>query len=75
MGDLQGPARWLILFGAILMGLGVLLLIAPKLPWIGKLPGDILIKRDGFVFYAPLASSLLVSLALSLLLWLLSRGR
>ena len=74
-GDFHALARLLIVFGLGLAGLGVALLLAPKLPWIGRLPGDILIKRDGMVFYAPLASGLLISAVVSLVLWLLSRGR
>ena len=75
MTEWQGMARLLILFGLILAGLGVVLMVLSKIPWIGRLPGDILLKRDGMVFYAPLASSLLVSALVSLVLWLLSRER
>lgn len=59
----------------LLIALGLVLLIAglawpwlAKLPW-GRLPGDISIEREGFSFHLPLMTSLLVSLALSLLLW------
>ena len=73
--DLQPPARALILFGVILTTFGLLLLIAPKLPWLGRLPGDIVIRRERFAFYFPLASSLLASVILSVILWLVSRFR
>ena len=63
----------------ILIALGALLLLAGLLwPWLrrlplGHLPGDILIQRDGFVFYMPLATMALVSVALTALAWLLRR--
>ena len=74
-GAFQPLARALIIFGLIVAACGVVLLCAPKLPWIGRLPGDILIKRPGFAFYFPLASSLVVSILLSLLLWFFNRSR
>ena len=70
-------------FGKILLGLGVLLFIigaifafadrVPGLGWLGRLPGDIVVKRENFSFYFPLATSVLVSIVLSLLMWFLSR--
>ncbi len=71
--DLSGLARALIVFGLLVAGCGVVLLLAPKLPWIGRLPGDVLIRRDGFTFYAPLASSLLISLVISVIMWIMNR--
>lgn len=65
----------MILIGVVLVGFGVLLLVAPKAPWVGRLPGDVLIQRPGFTFYVPLASCLLASLILSVAWWLLSRLR
>ena len=73
--ELQPLARTLILFGAILVGFGLLLLCAPRLPWLGRLPGDILIQRERFSFYVPLASCLMASLLLSLACWFWSRFR
>ena len=71
--ELQSLARALIFFGVVLVGFGLVLLLAPKMPWVGRLPGDILIQRERFTFYFPLASSLLASVLLSLLLWLIGR--
>jgi len=67
--------RMLILFGAVLVLAGLFFLLAERFPGlrIGRLPGDISIERDNFRFYFPLGTSILVSLILSLLLWLLSR--
>ena len=75
MTEFQGLGRALIFFGVILASAGVLLLVAPKIPWIGRLPGDILIQRERFTFYFPLASCLLASLVVSLVFWLLGRSR
>ena len=73
--DLQPLGRALIFFGVILTGFGLVLLVAPKIPWVGRLPGDILIQRERFSFYFPLASCLLASVLLTLLLWLVGRFR
>jgi hypothetical protein len=69
----------LIGIGAVLAVLGALVLLADRLPgagyllgWFGKLPGDISIKRENFSLYIPLGTSLVLSLALSLLFYLLS---
>ena len=73
--DLQPLGRALIFFGVILTSFGLALLLIPKIPWVGRLPGDIVIQRERFTFYFPLASCLLASLLLSLLLWLVGRFR
>lgn len=73
--DFQELARSLIFFGVILAGFGVVLLLAPKIPWVGRLPGDILIERSRFTLYFPLASCLVASVLLSLVLWLFGRLR
>jgi hypothetical protein len=61
--------------GLLLAALGGLLLLAERFPWLrlGRLPGDLSVERDGFRLYAPLATSLLLSAVVSLLLWLFSR--
>ena len=70
---MTGLGKLLIVFGAVLVGAGVLLLLFGKIPWVGRLPGDIAIQRPGFSIYVPLGTSLLLSVVLSLLLWLLRR--
>ena len=70
---MSGLGRLLILGGVTLVILGIVLLALPRIPWLGRLPGDIVVKREGFTFYFPLATSLLVSAVLSLLLWLFRR--
>ncbi|HHN65356.1 MAG TPA: DUF2905 domain-containing protein [Nitrospirae bacterium] len=65
--------KFLIITGVIIILLGVLLLLVGKIPFIGRLPGDIIIERKNFTFYFPLGTSILLSIILSLLLWLLTR--
>ena len=73
--DLQPLARALLFLGVVLSGFGLILLLAPKVPFIGRLPGDISIQREGFSFYFPLTSCLLASVLLSILLWMVGRFR
>ena len=61
------------IFGVVLTGVGLVLLLTPKLPWIGRLPGDILVQREHVSFYFPLASGLLASVILSVLCWIVGR--
>ncbi len=70
---MQPLARVLMLTGAVLLVAGLLLALGGRLPWLGRLPGDIVVERPGFRFYFPLATSLLLSLLLTGLLWLLRR--
>lgn len=66
--------RLLILFGLILVAAGLLVTVLDRLPIrLGRLPGDIVLRGKNSVFYFPLATSLLLSLVLTLLLWLFSR--
>ncbi len=71
-------AKLLILFGLILVIFGILLLVVPKIPYLGnlgRLPGDIFIKRGNFVFYFPLATSILISVLLTIILNLILRKK
>ncbi|MGD0267009.1 MAG: DUF2905 domain-containing protein [Candidatus Methylomirabilota bacterium] len=63
----------LILFGVILALLGGLLLLAGKIPFLGRLPGDIVIRRERWSFYFPLTTSIVISILLTLLFSLFSR--
>lgn len=65
--------KMLILFGVVLALLGGLLLVAGKIPFLGRLPGDIVIRRENWSFYFPLTTSILISILLTLLLSLFSR--
>ena len=61
----------LIVLGAMLLGVGLLLTFFDKIPLLGKLPGDIHIKRGNFEFYFPMATSVVLSLLLTLILWII----
>lgn len=67
--------RALMLLGAIAFLMGLLLWWAPSIPWLGRLPGDVRVERPGFRFYFPVTTSILLSVLLSVLLWLVSRLR
>ena len=74
MTDLVGSVgRLLIVLGVLIALLGVVLVAAERMPWIGRLPGDIHIQRGNWSFYFPLATSLLLSVALTLIFWLIGR--
>lgn len=70
MGDV---GKLLIVFGLLIVAVGVVLVLAGRMPWVGRLPGDISIQRGHWTFYFPLATSIVVSLVLTLLFWLIGR--
>lgn len=70
---MQHIGRFLILLGLIISAVGALLLLTGKFPWLGKLPGDILIQKKNFTLYFPLATSILISLIITLIFWIFGR--
>jgi Protein of unknown function (DUF2905) len=68
MDGLEGVGRLLLLGGIILAVLGVILILAPNLPLIGRLPGDIRIETDNVRIYLPFGTMLVVSLILTIVL-------
>ena len=68
----QEMSRALIIFGIVLIAIGLLWPVISKLG-LGRLPGDIVLERENFRLYVPIATSLVVSVVLSLLLWLFNR--
>lgn len=66
-------AKVLIFFGSVLLVCGILLMLFGKIPGLGRLPGDIYIKKGDFVFYFPLATCLLLSLILTLIFMFFGR--
>jgi hypothetical protein len=70
MGDL---GKLLVGFGVLLVVAGLVLMLVGRVPWIGRLPGDIYVQRGNWTFYFPLATSILVSVVLSLLLYFFGR--
>ena len=65
--------KFLIVSGVLIAVVGVGLVVAGRVPWIGRLPGDIYVQRGHWTFYFPLATSILVSAALTLIFWLFGR--
>ncbi len=70
---MDGLGRLLVIAGIVLALAGVVISAMGRVPWLGRLPGDILVRRDNFTFYFPLASCLLVSAVISLFLYLFRR--
>ena len=77
MPDLGGLGKLLIGFGVVMIILGGIFLLlgnlSGKVPWIGRLPGDIYIQRGSWSFYFPLATSILLSIILTLIFSLFTR--
>ncbi|MFZ8843677.1 MULTISPECIES: DUF2905 domain-containing protein [Thermoflexus] len=69
----QEFGRWFILIGLFFLAFGFLFLLIGRVPGLGRLPGDILIQKGNFVFFFPLATSILLSLLLTLVLNLVFR--
>ena len=64
------PGKALVVIGLLIAAIGALLLLSDKVGWIGRLPGDITIRRENFTFHFPLGTCILISILLSLFLWL-----
>ena len=71
--SIQYIGKFLVFLGLIVAAIGGLLLLSGKIPWLGRLPGDILIQKRNFTFYFPLATSILLSLLLTLLFWIIGK--
>jgi len=67
MFGLGALGKLLILLGVFIILIGLLLFLGEKIPWLGRLPGDIIIRKKNFTFYLPLATSILISIILTLL--------
>ena len=70
MNDLQPIGKILILGGAFLIIIGIALMFRDRIPFLGKLPGDVVIRGKNFTFYFPIVTSIILSLILSLILYL-----
>ena len=67
-----GAGKILVLFGAVMVVVGLLLMVFDKIPLLGKLPGDIHIKKENVELYFPIVTSIVLSMILSGILWLIS---
>lgn len=68
--DIHNLGKILIIIGTAILVLGILITAGNKIPWLGKLPGDIFIKKENFSFYFPIVTSIIISLLLSLIFYL-----
>jgi hypothetical protein len=69
----QQIGKALMVAGAVIVLIGAVLFLSGRIPWAGRLPGDILIERKNFTFYFPLATSILISILLTILFWFFGR--
>ena len=65
---MQELGRVLVVAGVIAVLAGVVLMLTPRIPWLGRLPGDIVVQRGPLTLYAPLMTSLVLSVVVTLLL-------
>jgi Protein of unknown function (DUF2905) len=65
--------RFLIVVGLVVVVLGVVLVLFGRVPGLGRLPGDIYLQRGNWTFYFPLGTSIVLSVVLTLVLWLIGR--
>lgn len=70
---MQEVGKYLVIAGVVFIFIGGLFLLAGKVPFIGKLPGDILIKKENFTFYFPITTCILASIILSFIYYLFFR--
>ena len=73
LGAMTDLGKSLLVIGLLIALIGVVLLLVGRVPWLGRLPGDIYIQRGNWSFYFPLVTSIVVSVLLTLLFWLFGR--
>jgi DUF2905 family protein len=73
--DNHGFGWILVILGLVTAGTGLVWILAPSIPWLGRLPGDIRIERENFRFYFPLMTCLLLSLLLTAVMWFIRKLR
>lgn len=62
-----------VIIGLVIAVAGVVLMLVGRVPWLGRLPGDIYVQRGNWSFYFPIATSIVLSVLLTLLFWLFGR--
>lgn len=71
--DFSGFGKILLIIGLIIAGIGTLLMLGGKIPWIGRLPGDFYYKGKNVTFYFPLVTSIIISIILTIILMFINR--
>jgi len=69
----QHFGKILIIAGIVITAIGGLMLLSGRIPWLGRLPGDVVIERKNFTFYFPVVTSILLSILITFFLWLFGR--
>ena len=64
----DGAGKYLLIAGLVIAGVGLLLMFGPKIPLLGKLPGDIVIRRENYTLYFPLTTCIALSILISMVL-------
>jgi hypothetical protein len=67
---MQHPGWALLFIGLVIAGIGVIWLLAPHIPWLGRLPGDIAVEGKNVRFYFPIVTCIVLSLLLTGIMWL-----
>ncbi|MEW6409615.1 MAG: DUF2905 domain-containing protein [Nitrospirota bacterium] len=73
MPDISGLGKILVIIGMVIVAIGVFFILFNKIPWFGKLPGDIIVQKKNFTFYFPITTSIIISVIITLLLWIFLR--
>lgn len=73
MSGIEQIGKFLLIAGLVTAAFGLLLMLGGKIPWLGRLPGDFVIEKKNFTFYFPLATSILISIVLTLIFWIAGR--
>ena len=70
---MQSLGRLFVVFGGVLVVVGIVFMLGGKIPWLGRLPGDVYIQKKDFTFIFPLTTSIIASLVISAILYLIGR--
>ena len=70
MNPMSALGKLLIITGLVIAGIGILVVLGPKIPWLGRLPGDVMVKKEHFSFYFPVTTCIIISIILTLLFYL-----
>ncbi len=73
MNEFQSIGKYLILAGVVIFLLGIIIVFGDKIPFLGKLPGDIIYKGKNFTLYFPIVTSIILSIIISLIIYLLKK--